>query len=718
MERLKKITRDAVFVLQVLIVFTLLFENRIVIPPLLQAFGRMHPLLLHLPIGLLLVTVLLFYTRKYFEGKGFDLLTDFLLHLTALTASLTTLMGLFLSLEGSFGADQLRLHKWLGVALSFVCWALLGLKQRENILKPVGLAGVVLLILTGHYGANLTHGRDFVWAPLQEEEVRVARVITDSTALFTATIEPIFEAKCYGCHNPKKAKGDLILTSAADILRGGEAGLLWQPADAANSLLVKRLVLPLDHDDHMPPKDKAQLTEDEITFISLWIDAGADLNRKLNDFAPEDTLKKLAAAIIPRYQQIPGLAKKYTFRFASPDKVEGLNRPNRTVFQIARNEPAIQADFFLRQHYEPRHLEELKEVKQQLISLNVSKMPVKDSDLDIITEFRNLEVLNLNNTDITGKGLGELSSLGKLRSLSLSGTTVDAGALEELGKSKSLREVFIWNTNVSAAEAETLKSKFPHVSWNIGFVADKTEVLKLSAPLLRNKNVILEPGEKIVLKHNLPGTEMRYTLDGSEPDSINSPLFNDGLEVGNYATVKAKAYKEGWMTSDVAEFHFFRKGLKPDTVYLEKPADKRYPGDGPGTLVDGQRGIANFYRHPAWIAFNENDLVMRFSFLEQIPTLNSVTLSFARNNWYICMPPETMEVWGGNDPESLELLASLRDISNKNRPGKARIEGLAIDLPPSNYKHYKLVARPSRTIDDGNPKKRTLWLMVDEVFIN
>ena len=72
MERLKKIIGDAVFVIQILIVFILIFESRIAAPPLVQAIGRMHPLLLHLPIGLLLVTVILLYTRKYFEGRSLD----------------------------------------------------------------------------------------------------------------------------------------------------------------------------------------------------------------------------------------------------------------------------------------------------------------------------------------------------------------------------------------------------------------------------------------------------------------------------------------------------------------------------------------------------------------------------------------------------------------------------------------------------------------------
>jgi len=717
MERLKKIISDTVFVIQVLIIFVLLFESRIELPAIFQAFGRLHPLLLHLPIGLLLVTVILLYTRPYFEGKGFDDLVALLLHFTALTASLTTIMGLFLSLEGTFGADEMWLHKWLGIALSFLCWGLLGLKQRLKLLRPLGLVGVVILIFTGHYGAALTHGDNFLLAPLEEDAPRVARIITDSTEVFRATVEPILESKCYGCHNSKKAKGNLILTSLEGIQKGGKNGQLWKAGDAANSLIVERLLLPLDHDDHMPPKDKAQLTEDELAFISLWIDSGANTQRKLYELPKEDTLGKLASMIIPRYQALPTDVQKYTFQFAAPEKIEKLKRPNRSVFQIARNEPAVQADFFLSETFERKYLEELLEVKDQLISLNVAKMPVQDQDLKTIARFTNLEVLNLNNTEITGAGLKELASLPRLRSLSVSGTKVSKDDLASLASAKELTEVFVWNTPVSAKDVADLKSQFPHIRWDIGFIPDEEEILKLNSPMIKNKQQVLNPGEKVVLKHNLPGTVIRYTLDGTEPDSINSPVYENPLPTENLATVKAKAYKDGWFSSDVVEFIFFRKGIRPDSAKLVSSPNDRYPGEGISTLLDTEKGIRDYYRHPAWIAFRETDLIMDFSFEKDPHPVKNITLSFAHNVNAICFPPDQMQLWGGNDPGDLKLLATL-DPPRAEKPKKVQIEGMSMDVGEANYKYYRLIARPEKTAAGEDPRKRAPWLMVDEVFIN
>ncbi|MEX2231961.1 MAG: c-type cytochrome domain-containing protein [Cyclobacteriaceae bacterium] len=715
MERLKKIVADTVLVVQILIAFILVFESYIQVPLILQAFGRLHPLLLHLPIGLLLITTVLIFAHRYFKGHSMDDLISFMLHLTAFTASFTTLMGLLLSLEGSFGTEQLFLHKWLGVALSFLCWMLLAVKTNAKVLRPLSIVGVVLLVFTGHFGANLTHGEDFVLGPLQKIEPRV-RIITDSTALFTAAIEPILESKCYSCHNSSKAKGNLILTSLDDILEGGKNGALWKTKDAAHSLMMERLSLPLEDKEHMPPKDKAQLTEDEIQFISLWIDEGTDTNKKLNELTEDDTLKQLASAIISRYETDEKNKQLYAFKFPSKETVTKLNTPHRTVFQIAGNEPAVKADFYLRQSYQKKYLEELGEVKEQLIFLNLSNMPVEDSDLKTITQFKNLEVLNLNNTQITGKGFQQLASLSKLRSLSLSGTKVSREVLLDLKDCKNLKEVFLWNTGISEEALNDLSKELGYIYWDFGYIPDSEEVLKLNVPLLKNRTSVLNPDEKVLLKHNLPGTTMRYTLDGTDPDSIESPVFKEPFVIGNYALIKTKAFKDGWLTSDVVEFIFFRKGFRPDTTVLLSVADERFEGEGAITLVDENKGLPDFYRHPAWIAFRENDLVATFAF-ERKPTIRNVTLSYARNPSQICLPPAEMQVWGGNDPERLQLIAKV-NTPHGNGPGTARIEGVSMDIPPSNFGYYKLVAKPVRKIPGGNPKKRGIWLMVDEVFFN
>jgi hypothetical protein len=717
MELLKKIIVNTVFVLQLLLAFVLVFESRIIVPLWLQAVGRLHPLLLHLPIGLLLLTAILFFLQKQFKGGSVEEIISFLLHLTSFTASFTAFMGIILSFEGGFNEADLFWHKWLGVTLSFVCWILLVARKNYPLLKIALPLSVLLLIVTGHFGANLTHGEDFVFGPLQRQEIKTI-VITDSTTVFSALIEPILQNRCVSCHNEQKSKGKLVLTSFASILKGGEDGVLWKPGDPEHSLMLKRLALPLESKEHMPPKDKAQLSLDEISFIDRWIHAGADTEIKLGALATTDTLKKLSTSILARYQTHEKDKPLYSFDFVSQEKIHALSTPYRTVFQIARNEPALQADFYLATYYQKKYLEELSEVSDQLVALNLSRMPIVDNDLSVISKFKNLKTLILNNTNINGGGLKELVRLEHLKAVSLSGTKVSLDAVRVLASSKSLEKIYLWNTNVNAKEIESLQQEFKDIDWEGGYEPDETEKLRLSIPMLRNDGQVLKQNEKVTLNHNLPGVIMRYSLDEKDPDSLVSPVYKEPLDLKNYSVLKTKAYKEGWLSSNKAEFVFFKTGYKPSkTELLTRPED-RYPGEGSITLVNGTKGLPDFYRDPAWMGFRNEPLEGYFFFEGSTPTITSVTLSYARNIGAMCMPPASMEVWGGSDPKNLKLLNRI----TPNQPTEyvpTRIEGAVIEIPPSNYTCYKIVAKPLAKLPAfRKEKKQKGWLMVDELFFN
>ena len=91
MTRLRTIVANIVLVLQVLIVWVLIFEESVLLPSVFQSFGRMHPLLLHFPIGLLFIAALLYVLRKKFQVFPEDVYS-LILSLGFLTTSVTTLM--------------------------------------------------------------------------------------------------------------------------------------------------------------------------------------------------------------------------------------------------------------------------------------------------------------------------------------------------------------------------------------------------------------------------------------------------------------------------------------------------------------------------------------------------------------------------------------------------------------------------------------------------
>src|SRR6478609_9414965 len=100
MERLFRIVSNTIFFLQVLLVFLLFLEDRVALPLILQVAGRLHPLILHLPIGMLILTAAIVLLGKQFDATQSEKVIHFTLLFASLSASLAALFGFFLSVHG------------------------------------------------------------------------------------------------------------------------------------------------------------------------------------------------------------------------------------------------------------------------------------------------------------------------------------------------------------------------------------------------------------------------------------------------------------------------------------------------------------------------------------------------------------------------------------------------------------------------------------------
>ena len=161
-------------------------------------------------------------------------------------------------------------------------------------------------------------------------------------------------------------------------------------------------------------------------------------------------------------------------------------------------------------------------------------MPVTDADMKTINQFTNLEKLVLNNSLITNNALSEIKKLKNLRSLSLAGTKIDKNAAQSFSQLDSLKEVFIWNTNISATEADELQKQNKKIRFDRGYIPDENEILTLTPPIVKNEEFILTANEKIELKHQIAGVTIRYTTDGTDPDSTTSPIYNGPISADGF----------------------------------------------------------------------------------------------------------------------------------------------------------------------------------------
>lgn len=713
----KSFAENLLFALNVFIVFFLFFGDSIVIPQWLQPVGRLHPLILHFPIVILIMVMVLEFFRfraKFSTEKLYHDFTTYLWLLGSLFAAITAIMGLFLAKEPGYQGATLQWHKWFGVAIVLVSTLIYWCRNAKWYTATVARSGAVLvifsLVIAGHFGADLTHGDNFVLGPVWNSEK--PKVPIDKALVFRDVIQPIFESKCIACHSPDKIKGGLMLTDERSILKGGRDGKLFVPGQPQISLLLQRIHMPEGEKKHMPPAGKPQLSADELNLLYLWVKGNAGFKEKVIDLPANDSLRVIAATLLKPSEET---SEVYDFAAADDKDIKKLNNNYRVIYPLAKESPALGVNIYNKNIYTPKALEELSGIKKQVVSLDLNKMPVKDAELKTIAKFENLRTLNLNFSDIDGSGLKDLASLKYLKTLSLAGTKLNAQAIRQVSAIKSLRELALWDTGLPANELAQLQKANKQIVFIKSF-KDDGKPIKLNNPELKNTSFVFSNSLLLQLSHPIKGTEIRYTTDGTDPDSIKSLLFKPGTSITQNANIKAKAYKAGWLGSDVVQFNFYKSTYTPDSISFIAGADSKYSADGARSLIDKDLGGGNF-GNGKWLA-SQKDMVVYMEFKNAI-TLHVVTLDMMRNIGSQIFLPYAVEVWGGDDSSHLKLLSTVQPKPPlKDDPFS--LTGLNIKLPAAKQVScIKLVAKNIKSVPAWHPAKgKPGWVFMDEVFVN
>ncbi|HMH34640.1 MAG TPA: FN3 associated domain-containing protein [Puia sp.] len=717
MNFLKNLAFSLTIAANCLLGFLLIFYDRFVVPSWLQVIGRMHPLFLHFPIVLLVLYVCWVLGAPKYKLSPPELTQEIskgLLLAAAFTSVTTALMGIFLSKEAGYNQESLQLHKWSGVSISWLTLLWYCFYSRLNKIKLVpitALASLVVIVFVGHEGASITHGDNFLLAPITPEQKQKKPSFAEAV-VFTDMVKPILDAKCMSCHNSKKAKGELIMETKQSLLKGGRDGQLWDTTKADFGLLFQRIHLPLTQKKHMPPDGKEQLTDQEMVILYSWVKRGADFKLKVKDLSQTDTLKSIAENIF----KTGDADEIYDFEAADEKTVGRLNTNYRAVYRLARESPALAVEFYGAFFFKTDQLKDLLPIKTQIVSLSLNKMPVTDADLQTVAQFINLRNLNLSFTNISGAGLSYLSTLTHLKNLSLSNTSVKGSDIDRLASLKELRHLYVWNTSVAETDAKSVKQNQPDLHIDFGMRTD-TLLTKLNPPILKNEETIIDTPVSLKLKHYVPGITIRYTLDGSDPDSLHSPVYENNVKLSKQVLVKAKAFKSGWLASDLLAYQFYHATFKPDTIILLQPADSLYKGKGSKTLYNGEKGDFNL-RSGKWLGFRKNPMECLLVFSKPV-NASSVTIGSIVDRNGSVLPPKTIELWGGGDSKNLKLLTRMTPQQpTTSQPGS--LVPFECKFKTTDVKYIRLIVHPFPTLPKEVQTKTNKkgWFFVDELFVN
>lgn len=249
--------------------------------PWLAVLGRCHPLVLHLPLGLIPALAVLEYGSMVFRRPVPRGAIITIAWLSAVTAGIATASGLALSGEGGYVGDTVFNHKVAGIAVGVLSLAsaIAACFAKRTAFRILLLLTFATMIPAGHLGGSLSHGKDWLFEPFDQHEVQnggaAKEAGTEPVSQYVSVIAPWIKRTCGKCHNEDKQKAELLLTTPEGILKGSEYGEVLVPGDPDKSLMLTNCLLPLDDEEHMPPEDKPQPTVDELEQLRAWIAGGA-----------------------------------------------------------------------------------------------------------------------------------------------------------------------------------------------------------------------------------------------------------------------------------------------------------------------------------------------------------------------------------------------------------------------------------------------------------
>jgi YHS domain-containing protein/mono/diheme cytochrome c family protein len=442
-------------------------------PPEIALFlGRLHVLLLHVPIALIGLLAVLEWLSRLPRFRHANANAGIILALAAPAAIVTAGCGWLLSWSGGYDAKLLQWHKWTGIATASIA-VMAALLYRLDLRKAYRLcvfSSVIVLIVASHFGGSLTHGSDYLvryapgpfrsWlrAPAASQNDRSASAtVPASKEVFVTLVQPVFQQNCVACHGPEKTKGHLRLDSFDAILKGGENGPAIVPGKPLDSLLVKRVQLPASSDDHMPPEGKPQPSASDIALLQWWIGAGAPTNKTIAQLKPPPNIGRIIEARIGSAS--PALANKGTARPMAAHKIAPMaskiaDELGIVIAPVSQNEPWLQCNASVAgTNFGDQQLSRLAPLRLNLRWLDLGGTAITDRALPEIARMANLTRLHLERTTVTDDALEELAPLDHLEYLNLYGTGVSDAGLQHLQALARLKKVYLWETKVSLEAA-------------------------------------------------------------------------------------------------------------------------------------------------------------------------------------------------------------------------------------------------------------------------
>jgi hypothetical protein len=323
---------------------------------------------------------------------------------------------------------------------------------------------LLMLAWTGHQGGSLTHGEGFLTDGILETKTIAETQLNikdiNQAVVYKDLVQYTLNQKCVQCHGSEKQKGKLRLDDLNWIKTGGKNGNLINANNPADGELIKRILLDDIDEHHMPPKEKAQLTDAELVIFQWWINTGASFDKSVASLAPDEKVIKALASFKEENQT----QVKTTIKKREPIKPidkqiqERLEKMGWVVSPIALDDHHIRLTGYNIDTSLNDALALASQISDHIIELKLSFSAIKDNDLNNLSKFKQLEKLWLDHTAISDISLKQLMSMKNLEYLNIVGTNTTAKGLRTLIQLPALKMIYAQGIKITGEEKFALQA--------------------------------------------------------------------------------------------------------------------------------------------------------------------------------------------------------------------------------------------------------------------
>lgn len=456
-----------------------------------EFIGRFHPVVVHLPIGILLLALLLQLLSRNEPHPAVHRILKITWVTGVASALVAAITGFLLSVSAEYDDAAVAVHMWMGIALLLLSMYVTVRVVNRKFSTADKFSSFFLLlavILTGHFGGALTHGADYLTgggdAAVADSAVFKPIASIPEAQVYTELVQPVFQTRCYNCHGAQKQKGKLRMDAPQHLLKGGKNGEIIVPGAAAESEMIKRILLPKADKKHMPPKKEPQLSSGQEALLQWWVDQGAPFDKQVKQLQVTEQVQAYLVSLQKHHPPPPSLnlVPEEAVDPANAEAVEQLRSKGVVVLPVAQNSNYLTANF-INASVTAKDFQLLLPLKKQLLWLKMGGRAVGDSALRVIGQCTRLTVLHLNGAGITDAGLQHLAALHDLRSLNLVGNPLSLAGVQQLRPLRELRSLYLYQTRISGRALPQLQQLFPKAQIDLGgysvpvLPSDTTEVV-------------------------------------------------------------------------------------------------------------------------------------------------------------------------------------------------------------------------------------------------